>query len=479
MPLPRILSRFARDERGTILVFWGVALVVVMGLLALTFDFGRMAATQSELQSYADNVALTAAGELDGRPDAIQRATRAAELISDSQSFGKNGSALSGASDYTLTFYAAVAADGAPRDVITTNPAEAYYIRVVTKPQTIGLGFGAAFAALRGDDATDPSVGASATARFELEACDVTPIQVCMPTVDFRAEANIGKTLDLKAGVGLSLPTPGLYNVTRTLTDQLDGLSLCAGLLGATLDACLLAGKKNRTGCRAGGDFEISADLSLLNLDAALNVKLGQYTGIMAGVSNNANFESAPNVLQGLVSALGICLPNGILPTAGNIGLPKDDCLTAGSCSVLGNGAWVKGRADYIAKHYGGVDPYPAAKTRYEFYKAEIAGQKVTPQTGGLGGLVGGVVGAVAPRLCSPQASKDATRRVMVVAGIDCTGNVSASASVAPVRQFFEVFQLAPSSNGLLSVEIVGCLGGTCGTGETKSDVRDVIRLVN
>jgi len=62
---------------------------------ALSFDMGRVASTQSELQSFADNVALATAGELDGNADSITRAqAAAAAMITDTQTFGTNGQAL-------------------------------------------------------------------------------------------------------------------------------------------------------------------------------------------------------------------------------------------------------------------------------------------------------------------------------------------------------------------------------------------------
>ena len=82
----RLLRRLRGDERGALLVFVAVAIVALLGLIALSFDLGRMASTQTELQSFADNVALAAAGELDGKEDSIERATRAANnLITDTQ----------------------------------------------------------------------------------------------------------------------------------------------------------------------------------------------------------------------------------------------------------------------------------------------------------------------------------------------------------------------------------------------------------
>ena len=71
MPFSTAARRFLRSEDGTIALIWSSALIVFIGFLALVFDVGRLGATQSELQSFADHVALTSAAELDGTADAI------------------------------------------------------------------------------------------------------------------------------------------------------------------------------------------------------------------------------------------------------------------------------------------------------------------------------------------------------------------------------------------------------------------------
>jgi hypothetical protein len=66
---PQPITRFAKDnEDGTFLVIWGIGLAVFLGLIALSFDLGRVGITQTDLQSYADSAALAAAGELDQSP---------------------------------------------------------------------------------------------------------------------------------------------------------------------------------------------------------------------------------------------------------------------------------------------------------------------------------------------------------------------------------------------------------------------------
>ena len=96
-PTPH-LPAFLACERGSVMTFWALSFGVLLGFLALSFDFGRIAATQSEVQSYVDAVALAAAGELDGRADAIARATdAAAQMIADRQTFGAGAAELAGA----------------------------------------------------------------------------------------------------------------------------------------------------------------------------------------------------------------------------------------------------------------------------------------------------------------------------------------------------------------------------------------------
>ena len=56
-------QKFRDDEDGTILILFGVSLVVFIGFLAIIFDMGRVTSSQSELQAYADSVALAAAGD--------------------------------------------------------------------------------------------------------------------------------------------------------------------------------------------------------------------------------------------------------------------------------------------------------------------------------------------------------------------------------------------------------------------------------
>ncbi|MGH9722544.1 MAG: TadE/TadG family type IV pilus assembly protein [Bryobacteraceae bacterium] len=65
MPLLR------RRDRGMVLVATGMAIFVLIGMLGVAVDFGRIYITKNEAQAYADACALMAVRELDGTPAGI------------------------------------------------------------------------------------------------------------------------------------------------------------------------------------------------------------------------------------------------------------------------------------------------------------------------------------------------------------------------------------------------------------------------
>jgi uncharacterized membrane protein len=109
-----------------------MSVAALFGLVALSFDLGRMAAVQTDLQSFADSVALAAAAELDGGSNAITRACQAALLVADTQSFASGGRDLNMA-DVDLVFLSSLPAandsgteaSGATVATITDPPASA------------------------------------------------------------------------------------------------------------------------------------------------------------------------------------------------------------------------------------------------------------------------------------------------------------------------------------------------------------------
>lgn len=502
-----LLKRFGRETHGAMLVLWGVALAVMLGLVAMTFDIGRISLTQTELQSYTDAVALAAAGELDGSADAITRATAAAaNLISDRQAFGTGDKVLSGPSDYTLTFFASLPnTDTTTPTDTTTDPAQARFVRVTSNATDVQLTFGAAFLQLSSNNVSGPNntVVASSIASMSQYACDVTPLMFCAPS-GWTADANVGTMINLRSGGQGAAWGPGDFGFLDPSRFLVDTSGPCAGLNGVNLDACLLGAVGSITQCYSfnGVDIEPGQKNGIEN--AIFNVRFDIYNTIMNGERNDSDYAPAPNVIKGIVPSTGgggngnsnggggggnQCIGNNESLSPDTVGLPRDDCFVSGTCGGrFGNGDWSTGYANYIAVNYGGTDPFgidPSVNTRFDLYKAEIANPQGTtvPGTGTLGILPDGL-SETGLAQCSTSTPAGPERRVVVAAAIDCVANpINGAATGVPVKEFIEVFLTEPvADDGVTppTVDIWGEVIGKVqeGTGAGATGIfRDVVQL--
>ncbi|MFN3323681.1 MAG: pilus assembly protein TadG-related protein [Bryobacteraceae bacterium] len=72
------MKKMQTPERGFTLLSAGVCAIVLMGMVGLAVDVGRMYIVKSEAQVYVDSAAVAAALELDGTLDGLERARTAA-----------------------------------------------------------------------------------------------------------------------------------------------------------------------------------------------------------------------------------------------------------------------------------------------------------------------------------------------------------------------------------------------------------------
>lgn len=486
----RDLRTLPGDDQGVIIIFWAVMLAAILGIVALSFDFGQKAATQSELQSFADQVALAAAGELDGKSDAITRATdAAANLIIDQQTFASGTRALAGNSNYTLTFYQSLpASDTASIDPgVTTDPALARYAQARSTPRTVPFTFTAAFDAMRGGTTANPTIGAVAVAGFTQYACDITPMMFCLPSPTFRANENIGKMILLRSGGSGAAWGPGDFGFLDPAKIAVDASGPCAGLNGVQLDACLIGATGGLTQCfsQRGVDTEPGQKVGIE--DAIFNIRFDIYTSIMNGKRNVADYAPAPNVIKGIVpkAAGASCIGNTGKVSSNTVGLPRDSCFAAGTCGGsgrIGDGNWAAGRTNYVLKNYAGVDPHPSSTTRYKYYLAEIAGAGGGASTTAI--LAASRAESGRP-ICSANQSPDPDRRVIVLAGIDCAANaITGATNNVPVNEFFKLFLTEPvGTNGLspatldIWAEVVGSAESSGGSSSAGGIFHDVVQL--
>jgi len=64
-------------QRGFVLIAMSATMLLLLGMIGMAFDVGRIYIAHNEAQVFADSAALTAAARLDGTPAGVSRAREA------------------------------------------------------------------------------------------------------------------------------------------------------------------------------------------------------------------------------------------------------------------------------------------------------------------------------------------------------------------------------------------------------------------
>ena len=105
----RSVRRLAHNNSGAVAPTVALSLVALIAAGGIAFDYARMAAMDTELQSAADQAALAAAGQLDGESGACARAVAAArDLFVNDTRFANDGQGI----DVTIAESAVCDANG-------------------------------------------------------------------------------------------------------------------------------------------------------------------------------------------------------------------------------------------------------------------------------------------------------------------------------------------------------------------------------
>ncbi len=505
-----IITRFARDEAGTVAILWGTSLVAFLGFLAITLDVGRLNATHAELQAFADNVALAAAGELDGRNDAITRATSAAaNMISDSQTFANGASALSGATDYTLTFHSALpASDLTPLGAhVTTDANKAKFVEVVLTPKALSMSLASGLDKMLGGtgfDSTD--VSAEAVAGFTQAACDISPLMFCLPA-NWETTLGVGDQILLRSGGNGGAWGPGNFGFIDLAAFE-DTSGVCADEGGNKL-ACLIAAQSQITQCVLTNGISTEPGQKVGITNAAFNVRFDMYRAVLNGEKGNPDFAPAPNVIKGIKkNGGGACIQGNEELTGDTMALGRDLCMLSQSCggnNRFGDGTW--DRAGYLNRNHDladgtadgiGSDTHlPAltgtdtqyAGTRFGMYLREIAYGNSNPfPAPNSDAILNPALSETGRPICSTATPGGPERRVVTAAGVDCgTTTITGSTSNVPVTKFVNIFLTEPVGDDGGSPpsfdihgEVVGfpdVLGAGGGAGGFGGIFRDVVQL--
>ncbi len=476
---PMFLRRLATDDRGAVLVLVTLTLPVILGFAAIVIDLGRLAAQQTELQSFADHVALAAAGELDGEPGAIARAQLAATAVitTDVQTFAQGTRALAADADIAFRFLSSLPAnDDLPITAafVTAADADARFVEATVGPRNVTFWLTRAASALVGGALpNDSDVAATAVAGFTEFVCDVTPLMFCAPNDPALYGSLPGRMIGLKTGGAWG---PGAFGLLdhAAATDGPCGTPN----QGANFWRCATALTQGATQCvdrRAGVDIRPGNVAG--PTESGLNVRFDIYSTSLNSQRNNPNFAPGPNVVKGIrPQGGGSCIGNNFRFTNNTVALPRDSCFATNSCpgGRFGTGVWDE--AGYIATNHNGTPPAGyvpgTGNTRYDLYLAELA-------AAGAGDILPSGKAETGRPQCSNQMVSNPERRVLVAAAIDCSTLPPGNASGVPTLDYWRIFITEPagiSGNGDVWVEVIDRVGPMDG-GAGEGILRDVVQL--
>mgnify|MGYP001067479155 CR=1 FL=1 len=208
------MRRFGRDQRGFVFILALLVMPVFIGYAFIIIDIGRGNNAHADLQVAADSVALAGAAELDGGPDAIDRAKVAMANVTNTVSMlARSGSDMeislvyedTGGNEFFVTFLT----DMPQRDTTpltsaflsandTTDSALAEYVYVRAQSRDLDTAF------FNPANLLSPTVpiAASAVAMAVSAACDIPPLYICNP-FEFDSSGNyVGDQLQNEFQVG-------------------------------------------------------------------------------------------------------------------------------------------------------------------------------------------------------------------------------------------------------------------------------------
>jgi Flp pilus assembly protein TadG len=357
--LARLLATLGKDEDGHILLYFTIMLPVIMGMAGLVLDGGALFHLHTDLQELADASALAGAAELDGRNDAITRATdRAQNLLSNDPHW--SNVARSGVQITTPTFYRAISPAG---DTATTDPTQAGYIKVTTVTREVKPAFLPVVGAT-----SNGQTSALAVAGASSVACTVQPLMLCNPfegTSDFQATA--GQLFVFKQKGTTGGFSPGDFGLVDPPGVNSAGAKTIRNLLAATTpNFCYVDQISPRPG-QATGD-----------VSDAVNVR---FDITPQGNTSGLDQTPAPNVIKGIMpdAPAHLCQFNGnhyvADPTmpAGNGALPGDTAASTTTHGALTIGSTMDQTAanSYWNYHHGANWP-AGVTTRFQAYCQEL-----------------------------------------------------------------------------------------------------------
>ena len=505
----------ARDESGAVAATYALSLTALVLIAGVGFDYGRVAAMDSELQNGADQAALAGATQLNGASGACSRAAQAAVGMVTNKTVVANS-----ANTISIPSESACDATGSvrfwqdkDRASAATTDANAHFIELTVDTRSVDYAFTPITGLLRG------TVAAAAMAGLGSSVCKVPPVFLCNPNQGgdpaFTIANYIGKGIRLIANSGGSTYGSGNF-----------GYLEASGGNGAQAIAQALGRTEIPGDCISADSIMTKTGLQVSVLDA-LNTRFDVYANGLNQACGGSNQLCPPSnnsrkdlMHKGNANNCAFASGNGsgwheaprpYFPASGTtpltqaeidatspMGYPRDMChaISAdGSCSggQIGTGTWDRNAyfktnsANYASNFDVSGTFGTATPTRYQVYKYEAAnpGSRLQNQT------ENGNTSRPQPYCRTPGvavSTNGVDRRVLSVAVVNCTG-ANLKNPINPVK-WVDVFLTEPSVNRRngnthvteqsdVYVEVVG--DTTLGGGSTAAQLirRDVPYLVN
>ena len=470
-----VFRTLKEDENGAVAATYALALMGLIAVAGVGFDYARLSTMDSELQNGADQAALAGASQLDGKTGACSRAATAAiSLVTNTT--------LLASTTHTISIPSETACDATgsvrfwqDRNATTaaTSDANAHFIEVDVDVRTVDYALTPVTGLLSG------SLNASALAGLGSSICKVPPVFMCNPAEStdptFTVSNYIGKGMRLIANDGGGNYGPGNFGYLQTNAGN-----------GAQATAQTLGRVEIPGDCVGVDDVTTKPGEQVSVLDA-LNTRFDIYDNGLnqaCGVGNSLCPPSANSrkdlMHKGGAGNCGIAngggngwveAPRPYRPTSATtpltapqisntspMGYPRDMCHAislTGSCSggIIGDGNW--DRNAYFKTNSTNYDPTSfsisgtfgtSTPTRYQVYKyeADNAASRLQNQSDGA------IVSRPQP-YCQPPGipvnGSAPDRRLISVAIINCQAEgITGSTSGVHVQSWVDVFLVEPSA---------------------------------
>jgi Flp pilus assembly protein TadG len=415
--LPPLIARLRRDERGNIMIQATLTIVLIMGMIGLVLDGGRLFMVNNDLQDLADAAALVGAAKLDGTLGARQRADAAARNLNNNVRWWDISAAKILPETSGVEFYETLSDLDADKPARTDK--EANYVKVTTGSWQVAPTFLVAVGAL-----SNNSTHATAVAQSGTVTCMPASMMVCNPFESLTASTGDTSNFNPRPGTMFVFSTtgnagdfsPGVFSLLQDANQDDSDRAVEKLLAQQNADLCSPAGvispvrgqKTDATRIGINVRFDQQPNGSVIGLDQTpAPIKIDGYFP-----------RNSTNLCNGdLINATPAPYSNCATDQTVSCALPRDQSFTSvgGSGGIqIGSGVARTDLQAYWSNHHPGTLP-AGVTTRWQVYQLEAAGR---------GDAATWSTDAVEPHgpQCAPAGvlPGTASRRVISVAVVDC-----------------------------------------------------------